>query len=93
MPEISARLLKRIEQDFPDEGSAEEVVRLVETAEAGERLQAAIVLWRRGDLYRLRDALELAQRDWRDVLVRAELADADWPSKLDEVLGREGRGQ
>ncbi|HZC54384.1 MAG TPA: hypothetical protein VE441_18090 [Mycobacterium sp.] len=90
MPEISARLIRRIEQDFPDEGSAAEVVRLVDKADESERVQAAIVLWSRGDLHRLRDALDLAKHDWRDVLVRAELADDDWPIKLDEALGGEG---
>ena len=54
---------------------------------ASERVQAAIVLVAGGDRRRLRDALDLAATDWRDLLVWAELADADWPARLDRALG------
>lgn len=49
--------------------------------------EAAIVLWGRGDLARIRDAQALATQDWRDVLLRAELANDDWRDKLDAQLG------
>lgn len=62
-------------------------MRLVSEASDSERVQAAIVVWARGDLSRLRSSLELARSDWRDVLVRGDLADADWPTKLDAELG------
>jgi hypothetical protein len=45
------------------------------------------MMWGRGDPARIRDAHELALADWRDVLVRAGLADEDWPQKLDAQLG------
>lgn len=52
-----------------------------------ERIQAAIVLLAAGDVARLEQAAVLAETDWRDVLVAAGLADADWPSRLDHELG------
>jgi hypothetical protein len=55
-----------------------------------ERVQAAVVIWANGDLARLRDARDLATQDWRDVLVRAGLADDDWRSLLDIELGPVG---
>lgn len=73
--------------DFPAAGSAGEVERLVADATDSERIQAAIVMWSRGDMSRLRDSLDLAAIDWRDVLVRAGLGDEDWPSRLDSELG------
>ena len=82
---LSARLRRRVEGDFP--GSAAEVERRLLEANDSERVQAAIVLWAAGDRYRLEDSLRLAEIDWRDVLVRAELADEDWPGRLDAVLG------
>jgi hypothetical protein len=83
----TSRLLRRIRMDFPDAGSAEEVGRLVSEAHDSERVQAAIALCGRGDLARIRDAQALATQDWRDVLVRADLADGDWREKLDAQLG------
>ncbi len=55
-----------------------------------ERVHAAVVLWGRGDLVRLRDARDLAEQDWRDVLMRSGLADEDWPSRLEAELGAVG---
>ncbi len=81
------RLFRRIRADFPEAGSAEEIARLVADAHETERVQAAIVLWASGDLGRFRDAVALAAQDWRDVLVRADLAHDDWPDKLDAQLG------
>ena len=87
MAVVSERLRRRIERDFPERGSASSVIELVGAISDSERVQAAIVIWGRGDLARLRDALDLAEQDWRDVLVRADLADEDWPSRLDVELG------
>jgi hypothetical protein len=85
--EMTPRLRRRIERDFPEPGSAEGVVRLVSEASDSERVQAAIVLWARGDLARIRNSVELVKSDWRDVLVRGDLADEDWPDKLEAELG------
>jgi|SRR5581483_2868630 len=98
MPEPT-RLERRIQHDFPAAGSAHGIItaldRLPEEAGYGEehfrtgRIRAAIVLLAGGDLSRFRGAVELAKSDWRDLLVAAGLAHADWPARLDEALGPE----
>jgi hypothetical protein len=42
-----------------------------------DRIQAAIVVLASADLPRFQRATKLAERDWRDVLVAAGLADGD----------------
>lgn len=88
---LTERLRRRIHNDFPNRGEAEEVVRLVGQAHESERVQAAIVLLAAGDTTMLHDSLMMAQEDWRDVLMGAELADDNWPTKLDQLLGPPGR--
>ena len=56
-----------------------------------ERVQAAIVLLANGDIGRLKQAIDLAATDWRDLLVAAMLKKADWPDQLDRVLGPPAR--
>lgn len=102
MPELS-RLEKRILHDFPAPGSAHGIItaldRLPEEAGYGEehlrseRVRAAIVLLADGSLSGFRRAVELAKTDWRDLLVAAELANEDWPARLDEALGPEDAGR
>lgn len=87
MTEVSDRLWKRIQRDFPAPGSADEAARLVSEANGSERVQAAIVLWAGGNLCRLRSGVALSAVDWRDVLVRGGLADEDWEDRLDAELG------
>jgi hypothetical protein len=87
MAGMTRRLRERIQRDFPEPGSAQQVSLLVSETSESERVQAAIVLWARGDLARVRDARRLAIEDWRDALVRAELADEDWRERLDAELG------
>ena len=48
----------------------------------GERVHLAILHLAAGDLVPFREHLAFAQRDWRDVLVAAGLANADWPRVL-----------
>lgn len=55
-----------------------------------ERLLAAIAFV--ADDAGLPAALDLARRDWRDVLVSAGLGDEDWPAALDDILGPDGAG-
>ena len=50
------------------------------------RVHLAILKLSKGDLAAFRRAVDLARRDWRDVLVAAGLANGDWP----DVLRREG---
>ena len=52
-----------------------------------ERLQAACVLPARGDISEFARRVRLLNRDWRDALVAAALAQPDWPRKLDAELG------
>jgi hypothetical protein len=85
---MTERVRNRIERDFPQAGSADDVSRLVAGASDSERVQAAIVLAASGRLGDLRDAIALAQIDWRDLLVNVGLADDDWPVRLDSMLGR-----
>jgi hypothetical protein len=84
---MTKRLRARVSRDFPDSGSAEEIVRLVEAASDDERIQAAIILAAAGDVNAIRSGVELARLDWRDALVDGGLADEDWPSLLDTALG------
>jgi hypothetical protein len=97
MADDTTRLERRIRRGFSEPGSAHGVLQLLAKLpdRAGydqrilnsERVQAAIVLLADGDIPRLRQALELAMTDWRDVLVAAGLADENWPQRLDEELG------
>jgi hypothetical protein len=84
---VSERLRRRIERDFREPGSAATVIGLVGGVGEPERVQAAVVVWAKGDLARLRDACDLAGRDWRDALVRGGLAGEDWRSRLVAELG------
>ena len=51
-----------------------------------ERVQLAAIKMASGNLIALASWLELAKKDWRDLLVSAGWADADWP----EVARRDG---
>lgn len=84
---VSSRLQRRIAPDFPQRGSAEEVIRLLADASDSERVQAAIVLASNGDLREIEREAELAVTDWRDVLMNGDLAHDDWPGILDSELG------
>ena len=52
-----------------------------------ERVLAAVLVLTRGDPARLAESIAIAERDWRDALVWAELGQPDWPRRLDEILG------
>jgi len=84
---VTPRLARRIASDFPDAAAAAEVAHLVAEAANWERVQAAIVLSAGGDLRAVHDGAALATTDWRDVLVNADLANEDWPARLDAELG------
>jgi hypothetical protein len=87
MATMSARLRARIDRDFPEPGSRQEVARLVAEASDSERIQAAIVFWAHGDMDRLLSSIKLTAMDWRDTLVRGGLEHEDWPTRLDVELG------
>ncbi len=85
--QLTDRVTQRIQADFPGPGDAAEVAKLVLEASDTERVQAGIVLVAGGRLDALVDAVELARLGWRDLLVAAGLANADWPDQLDARLG------
>jgi hypothetical protein len=94
--EISRRLERWVGRVFP-QGSSERVLAelrgLPDTVTGGqdvERIQAALVIGTGGDWQAFQAMLRLAHTDWRDLLVNAELADGDWPARLDDVLGPRG---
>lgn len=97
MADTQSRLERRIARDFPEPGSAHGVLQLLaelphragydDEMFATERAQAAIILLAGRDISRLHRALDLAAKDWRDLLVAAGLADEDFPDKLDRELG------
>lgn len=92
MPEISARLARRVEIDFPHHAAlvAERLHSLdgliKDSAQGQERILAAVVRLAGGRLDRLSQAIELARSDWRDLLVAAGLADETWPARLSAWL-------
>jgi hypothetical protein len=63
-----------------------------EEKEGLERVQAAILLAARGDRDRFSYFVELAEVDWRDVLVAGGLADEDWADRMLTALGSESNG-
>lgn len=87
MGTVSARLCRRIERDFRDPTAVATALEVVGALHQPERVQAAVVLSARGDLGRLNEARDLADLDWRDLLVGVGLAHRDWPARLDTELG------
>lgn len=95
--EISTRLLRRIQLDFPHHteivldrlGTLDGLV--VQSGQDRERMLAAVVRQAAGRLDRLDQALAAAWQDWRDLLVAAGLGDQAWPTRLSEWLDPAGQ--
>jgi len=93
--ELSDRIRARIDRDFSGDRKPQ-VVQLLATLlpplhhspGGDERLCGAILILADGDIDRLLEAAAQAERDWRDVLVAAGLANGDWPERLDSALAR-----
>lgn len=100
---LSEATLERLRRLFPGASRAEATRLLADecgdnlpfchdtTPEASERVRFAALKVSAGDLRRLRDAVQLAQVDWRDLLVQADFAGdplrhLDWwpPRRSDE---------
>jgi hypothetical protein len=90
-------LERRVRGDFG--GDADEVLALLTTIpeslplgerQSAERIQAAVVVAAQGNLTQFPTWLDIARTDWRDALMGAGLAHADWPHRLDEEFGRPG---
>jgi hypothetical protein len=88
---IGARLLRRIQRDFPDAEAARGVVgalrKLALEEKYSERILAAAVFSAGADVNRFRSAIRLAGLDWRDLLMGSGLEHANWRDVLDEELG------
>lgn len=95
MVALSARIIRRVERDFPP-GEIPVVSQLleelVESVVEGwsideERIAAAVVLQSQGDADRFAEAAEVAQQDWRDLLVWSGLAHEGWKDRINEEFG------
>lgn len=94
---VSRRIAARIERDFPGGEIAAITARLeaatgepssLATSDAGsERVQAAILILAAGDIGRLFRECDEARKDWRDVLMAADLGFDDWPRRVEAFLG------
>lgn len=94
---LTPRVAAHVEQEFlePDRSAVVHALERVNLGEwkstrppAGrERVLAAILVLTRADPERLADSIRIAERDWRNALVWAELAQPDWPARLDDLLG------
>ncbi len=89
----SQRLTRWITAEFAP-GSAEQVLNALRTLSAdqvggqdSERVLAALVVRTAGEWDPFTQNRALLDQDWRDVLMRADLADEDWPHRLDAILG------
>ena len=92
VPAPTERLANRVRRDFPAD-RADEVIGWLSGLPANafggqdpERVQAALVLAAAGQLSRFLAGVDLLRQDWRDVLVSGDLADEDWPVRLDAEL-------
>lgn len=94
---LTARLAARVASDF-DAADRPRIVAALERVDLGdwkstrppagrERVLAAVLVLTRRDPARLNDSIRIAERDWRDALVWAELGQPDWPARLDRLLG------
>jgi hypothetical protein len=95
---LTERLRRRVERDFAAGELSGGAIDSLERVDLGdwlstqppdgrERVLAAILVIARGDSERLASAIETAERDWRDALVWGELAQPDWPVRLEVFLG------
>lgn len=87
MAEVTPRVRRVIERQFPIKSDALQVAALAASASAVERVQAAIVIAGGNDVSDVADQAEVAWTDRRDVLINAGLAGDDWPRTLAQNLG------
>jgi hypothetical protein len=88
---VSRRVADRVCIDFAERAAA--VIALLSSVEVGrgtpdggERFCAAILAVATGDIDRLRQSVQLAQQDWRDVLVAGGFENDDWRDVVDGFL-------
>jgi hypothetical protein len=90
---VTQRVSERVSRDFKPSQRAEAAYLLASLdlgrhdSQAGdERIHSAMLLIANGNVDRLLDAASLAETDWRDLLVTADLADDGWQEKVDRFL-------
>lgn len=93
MAQVTRRLRRRIEHDFPP-GAAMDVLRDLEGMADGEsgghgreRVQTALVLASHGRRERFDSMVQLLGMDWRDVLMAGGLGHDNWRGVLERELG------
>ncbi|MFF3663281.1 hypothetical protein [Streptomyces olivochromogenes] len=89
---ITSRIAARLEEQYGTEASSvssllEEVEVRVFHEAAEEKITAAVVILADGSVDKLLGAIELMETDWRDLLIAADLARADWSASLDDIFG------
>jgi hypothetical protein len=90
---VSPRLERKVRGDFAGVTADAVLARLTTLRltraekQDPERILAAVAILAAGDAERLESAVRSAESDWRDVLVWSGLGNADWPARLDELLG------
>jgi hypothetical protein len=94
MVPVSSRVRRRLVADFGPKGEdmARRVERAIDSAPLAqlqdqERLHAAVVLAADGTVEGFEAQLELAQLDWRDVLMNAGLENFDYAVRTDAEFG------
>lgn len=92
---VSARVAERVRQDFPDPKVAAAVIDLLEDWGNAwpqwevDRVQAAIILSAAGDMDQVLALLEVAYADYRDALMAAGFAHADWSERMEAAFRAE----
>ncbi len=94
---LTDRLRRQVTVDFGPAATADAIATLeridlgewrsTTSLEGRERVLTAVLILAGGDPQRLARFASEAERDWRDVLVFAELAQPDWPERVAAVLG------
>ncbi|MFJ7415613.1 hypothetical protein ACIQWZ_33145 [Streptomyces sp. NPDC098077] len=89
---ITSRIADKLEGQYGVDAGLifsllEEAERRVFNEAAEEKVTAAVVIVADGSADKLLDAIELMEADWRDLLIAADLACADWPARLNDVFG------
>ena len=93
---LTSRTLDRLERDFGS-SKRDRAVYVIESVDIGddetdgsERIQTAMLMLAHGNLDRLLEAATLAETDWRDLLMNADLGGEDWRERVEAFLVHAG---
>ncbi|WP_078630621.1 hypothetical protein [Streptomyces roseochromogenus] len=90
---LTPRIKRRISKDYSaeDREAVEEILlELMGDLEEGggaERVAAATLIHGQGQVDRFLIAVQVARRDWRDILMNSGLEYGDWPERLESEFG------